>query len=165
MKKILLIAILVVASTLTNWSAYAQQTPSVEESVKQIVEELDDVQGVDCLVVTKGLELAIVKGVFTSKFGKEFMKDATSLILVNFSKASVEVRESFKSRIEAFSGQLQEFSLNKQDFQEEKYIKSYATINEGSLISDFMVIMENDKSAMFFYMGGILDVSKMQLNL
>ena len=163
MKKILLIAILAVASTLTNWSAYAQQTPSVEESVKQIAEEFDGVEGVDCMVLSKGLKLKIVKEAFKPMFGKEFMRDVKFMVIIDYTGASEAVRESFRSKIEAFSGRLQDFNPDKKVFKEDEYVRSYATINGESSISDFMIISEDKKSAMFLYMGGVLNVEELKI--
>lgn len=166
MRKIFLRVILAAIFALAGLTASAQQAVSVEESVKQIVSEFDDIKGFNCMVLSQGLQFKIVKEVFKQKFGKEFMKDVTSIVLIDYSKASEENRRAFRSKIEAFSGQLQEFGLNKQEAKDGQYTKGFATTHDDALtISNFMVITESDSSALFLYMGGTLNTGKMELNL
>ena len=165
MREIILRAILATALTLASLTASAQQTVNIEESVKQIVEEMDNIKGFDCLVLTHGLQLKIVKEIFKQKFGKEFMKDVTSILLVNYSKASEEDRKTFRGKIEEIAAQLQEFRLSEQHTKEAEYTRGYATVIEKSLISNLMVITENDGKALFFYMSGTLNTSKMELDI
>jgi hypothetical protein len=163
MKKMFRLA-LILAFIFAGWSASAEQPTNIEESVKNIAKEFEKTKGVDCMILEKGLRFGLVKEVFKAKFGKEFMKDVTSLVIIDYSKASSEVAETFRKRIDSFSAVLQELKSGKEVVEEGKYEKCYAKV-DGTNLSDMMIIVEDKESRFYLYMGGVLDATKMELNL
>ena len=164
MKKVLLRSVLICAFMFAGWTASAEQPVKIEESVKAIAAEFQNATGVECMVIDGGFGLGLIKGLFKSKFGKEFMKDVTSMILIDYSKAANEVAEALRKRLDSFSGVLQEFELKKGELAEGQYVKCYAKIEEPNL-SDMMMIIEEKGSRMYLYMGGKLNIDKLQLQL
>ena len=162
MKKRVLTTILAVMLMLVSFGAVAQQSVNVEESVKQFATELEKTKGVDCVVLTDGIGLSMVKKVFNPKFGKEFMKDVTSMVIVDYADASNEVRNSIRSKVDKLAEHLSEFKPDDHEIKEGEYLKSYATVVDEKHISNFMVITENKEDKVFFFMGGILNVEKMK---
>ena len=164
MKKMFRLA-LILAFIFAGWSASAEQPTNIEESVKNIAKEFEKAKGVDCMILEKGLRFGLVKEAFKAKFGKEFMKDVTSIVIIDYSKASSEVAETFRKRIDTFSTALQELKSEKEKSTEEgKYEKCYAKV-DGTNLSDMMIIVEDKESRFYLYMGGVLDATKMELNL
>ncbi len=162
MKKMLRLA-LILAFIFAGWSASAEQPTNIEESVKNIAKEFEKTKGVDCMILEKGLRFGLVKEAFKAKFGKEFMKDVTSLVIIDYSKASSEVAETFRKRIDSFSAVLQELKSGQEVVEERKYEKCYAKV-DGTNLSDMMIIVEDKESRIYIYMGGALDATKMELN-
>lgn len=166
MKKTLLRAIFAFALLVAGWSVSAQPSINVEESVKQIVKEYDGVGGVECLVVEKGEGLGLIKVLFSQKFGKEFMKGVTSMIMINYSKASNETCKALRGRFDAFSSVLQESNPGKKDLEDGQYVKVFASIIDGeAAVSNLMMIIEDNGEKMFIYMGGVIRVDKLALQL
>ncbi|MBQ5669195.1 MAG: hypothetical protein IIV29_00700 [Tidjanibacter sp.] len=164
MKKILLTTILTLSFVFAQWTAAAQQAIDIEKSVETIATELDSAEGVECMVITQGIQLKLIKGAFQQKFGKAFMKRVTSMVIIDYSKASGAIYNSIRSRISSLTERLQEFEIDKETIKEGQYVKSYATINSPTSISDFMMIMEDKDNKMFLYMGGVLDIDKLKLD-
>ena len=165
MKQRVLTAILAVAFAFTSIAATAQQTTNIEASVKQIAKEFDNAKGVDCIVLEQGMGLGMIKGLFKSKFGNAFMKDVTSMVIIDYSKASAEICNSIRSKIESTAEHLQVFTLGKEEVKEDQYVRAYATVNGATTITDFMIITEDSEKKTFLFMGGVLNVDKMELNL
>lgn len=152
----------VLAFTFASWTASADQPVNVEESVKKMAKEFENTAGVESMVLDGGLGLALVKGMFKAKFGKEFMKDVTSMVIIEYSKASNEVVETIRKRLDSFSGTLQELKLNSSDMEKGQYMKCYAKI-EDIRVSDMMLIIEDKESRLYLYMGGKLNMEKLML--
>ena len=164
MKQILLTAILTLSFVFAQWTASAQQAADIEKSVETIATELDSAEGVECMVITQGIQLKLIKGAFQQKFGKAFMKRVTSMVIIDYSKASEAIYNTIRNKIDSITDHLQEFELSKDVAKEGQYVKSYATINSPTSISDFMMIMEDKDNRMFLYMGGVLDIDKLKLD-
>ena len=165
MKLRVLTTILAAAFIFTNLEATAQQKVDIEKSVKQMAAEFDNTKGVDCMVIDQGASLGMIKAAFKPKFGKEFMKDVTSMIIIEYSNATAEVRSAIRAKIESITAHLQDFSPGNGESKDGQYTKGYATINGTTSISDFMIVMEDDDNKMFLYMGGVLNIEKMELNM
>ncbi len=116
------------------------------------------------MVITQGIQLKLIKSAFQSKLGKEFMKRVTSMVIIDYSKASGAIYNSIRSRISSLTECLQEFEIDKETIKEGQYVKSYATINSPTSISDFMMIMEDKDNKMFLYIGGVLNIDKLELD-
>ena len=155
---------LVFAFVFVSWTASADEPVNIEDSVKKMAKEFENTAGVESMVLDGGLGLALVKSMFKAKFGKEFMKDVTTMVLIEYSKASKEVAETLRKKFDSFSGTLQELKLNKGDLEEGQYAKCYAKI-ETPKISDMMIILEDKESRLYLYMGGKLNVEKLALQL
>lgn len=170
MKKKLLSCFLIVASMLVSWTISAAESSKVEESVKAIAAEFENVTGVDCMVIQKGDGLALVKAMFNSQFGKKFMKGVTSMVIIDYSEASEEISNALRKKTESFKGVLQELKLDDKEFEEGEYARVYATINDNTnekeaSISDFMILLEDKESKMFLYMGGEILIDALELGL
>lgn len=166
MKKTLLRSIFAIVLILVGWSVSAQPSINVEETVAQIVKEHDGIGGVECLVIQKGEGLGLVKALFSQKFGKEFMKGVTSMTIINYSKASNETYMALRRQFDTFSSVLQEFNLGKKDLEEGQYVKAFASVDGESAISNLMLIIEDrGGEKMFIYMGGVIRMDKLQLQL
>ena len=164
MKKILFRTTLLLALMFANLTASAQQPVKVEDTVKQIVEEYDKVKGVECLTMDGGIGLGMMKSMFKQKFGKEFMKDVTLIVLINYSNASNETAAALRKRLESFSTVLKEFKLDDSQ-NKDSYMRCFATLNGQKSLSDFMVLVEEGDSRMYIYMGGNLSIEKLDLQL
>ncbi len=164
MKNVLFRLALILAFIFVGWSASAEQPINIEDSVKKIAKEFDKAEGVDCMILEKGLRLGLVKEAFKAKFGNEFMKDVTSMVIIDYSNASSEVAETFRKRIDSFSNVLQDLKSGKEVVEEGKYEKCYAK-TEGLKMYDMMILIEDKESRIYLYMGGVLDAAKMEFNL
>ena len=56
-----IIVLFMVLSLVSIGVAYAQEPSKIEIKVNELVKKYDDVKGVDCMTVKKGLELKMVK--------------------------------------------------------------------------------------------------------
>ena len=164
MKNVLFRSALILAFVFASWTASAVQPVNIEDSVKKMAKEFENTAGVESVVLDGGLGLALVKSMFKAKFGKEFMKDVTSMILIDYSKATNDVANALRKRLDSFSAVLQELELGKGELAEGQYAKCYAKI-EAPKISDMMIIIEDKESRLYLYMGGKLNVDKLQLQL
>lgn len=166
MKKFLFRTTLVIALLFAGWSAEAANPTKIAEAVKQIVAEFDGVSGVDCIEVTQGSGLGLVKAMFKQQFGKDFMQGVTSMIVIDYTKASQEVYTSLRKKIDGFSATLQEFELEAGQLSEGQKIKSFAKVGETSdaaTITDMIIVMEDGGHRMCVYMSGVIKVAKSDL--
>ena len=85
MKHYLLIIIFLLA---TGVSIFAQDSSKIEKTVNEIVNKYDGKDQVECIAVTKGNGLELVKMALNKEFGKSFMKGVTSITIINYSDAS-----------------------------------------------------------------------------
>lgn len=161
MKKIFATSVLAVVFMFASWTALANQPTNIETTVKQIAAEYENRDGVDCIVVEDGASLTVIKQLFKQKFGKDFMKGVTSMVIIDYSKASNETRTAIRKRIDAFSATLQVFNIT--DGEEIKCFASVSNSNETTNISNLMFLMENSDNRMFVYMGGVINVDKLDL--
>lgn len=155
---------------LVSWTISAAGPAKIEESVKAIAAEFENVTGVDCMVIQKGEGLALIKSMFNSQFGKKFMKGVTSMVIIEYTEASDEVGNAFRKKIDSFNGVLQELTLGEDESEDGEYVRAYATIKEGgnkkeSSISDFMILIEDNESKMFMYMGGEILIDALEFDL
>ena len=164
MKKVVLKSIFLAISLLSSLAISAQTPANVEEQVKQIVAEYDKVKGVECIAIDNGAALGLLKTMFKQKFGKDFMKDVTSMVIINYSGASEDVAATLRGKLESFSSVLEEFKLDDKEVKAGQYMKCYATL-KNKILSNFMVLLEENESRMYIYMGGNLVVDKLDLQL
>ena len=66
-KKIL---ILVVLCMTTIEVGHAQESSKVEAKVNELVKKYENVKGIDCMTVGKGIGLSMIKMMFNKQFGK-----------------------------------------------------------------------------------------------
>lgn len=151
-----------VALTLLSFGATAQQSVNIEPKIKAIASEFENSKGVDCVEISEGLGLTMVKKAFTPQFGKEFMKDVTSMVIIDYSDASNDVCSAIRRRVESLSAYLEEYTPKDNSVKEGEYLKSYATVKDKKHISNFVVITESGKDKIFIYMGGVLNIEKLE---
>ena len=155
--KLFLIALFIIAVP----ASYAQNSSAVEKAVKEIVKKYDGVDKVDCVTVTKGNGLELVKMMFKKEFGKEFMKGVTSITIINYSDASENTCASLRKELDVFLPLLEEFDLSEdKSFSDNEFVRSFASESETEkgAISDFVAAIEKEDSKMVMYMAGTIKV-------
>lgn len=157
MKKIK--TILVLASILVSWTMFAAPA-KIEDSVRKLAADYEKVEGFDCLIIQKGEGLGLVKSMFNQSFGRKFMKGVTSIIMIDYSKASEEKVKEIHGIFDGFSATLEEIDLGEEEIQPGEYLKCFGKV-EGKTVSDFMIIMEDAEGKMLVYMGGVLNLEKL----
>ena len=155
-KKIL---ILVVLCMTTIEVGHAQESSKVEIKVNELVKKYENVKGVDCMSVTKGLGLSMVKMMFNKQLGKQFMKGVTGITIIEYSDASQQTSMALRKELDEFLPLLQEFKLGEQkESSENDYMRSFATTLDNNTISDFIVALETKDSKIIMYMSGKIKV-------
>lgn len=157
-KKILL-CIALALTTMVNVNA---QSPSaIENKVNALVKKYENVKGVDCTTLNKGLGLNMIKVMFNKQFGKEFMKGVTSVTIIDYSDASQQTCMALRKELDAFTSLLQEYNLAKEkEFAKNDYMRSFASPIDEKTLSDFIVALENKDSKIIMYMAGKIQVNK-----
>ena len=82
MKKIVLFLAL---SIMTVAYGYAQSQAEVK--MKEIVKKYEKTNGVECMVLSKGIRLGLVKMALNEQIGKDIMKGVTCITIINYSDA------------------------------------------------------------------------------
>lgn len=156
-----IIVLFMALSIISIGGAYAQEPSKIEIKVNELVKKYDDVKGVDCMTVKKGLELKMVKMMFKKQFGKEFMKGVTSITIIDYSDAPQQTCLSLRKEFDAFSSLLQEIKIGEEkDLADIDYIRSFATKKGDNTLSDFIVVSEDNKNKVLMYMAGKIKVEK-----
>ena len=140
---------------MTMLTTYAKETSKVEVKVKQLTTKYEEIKGVDCMTVTNGFGLGLVKLMFNKQFGKEFMRRVTSITIISYSDAEAAVCESLRKDLDKFISVLEEFDLSgNKDVSEKGYSRCFARRTEAGTLSDFVIAMEQDLHKMVVYMAG-----------
>ena len=156
MKKTILLMILCVTILIDG---YAQKNSEVESKMNLLVQKYEDVKGVDCVSVTKGSGLGLIKTMFTQEFGKDFMKGVTSITIINYTDASQEVCQALRKELDVFLSLLEEFKdKDEKPTDEQEYSRSFARPIDENTISDFVIAMEDKETKMIIYMAGKIKV-------
>lgn len=138
---------------------HAQESSKVEIKVNELVKKYENVKGVDCMSVTKGLGLRLIKMMFNKQLGKQFMKGVTGITIIEYSDASQQTSMALRKELDEFLPLLQEFKLGEQnESSENDYMRSFATPLDNNTISDFIVALENKDSKIIMYMSGKIKV-------
>lgn len=138
---------------------HAQESSKVEAKVNELVKKYENVKGVDCMSVTKGLGLSMVKMMFNKQLGKQFMKGVTGITIIEYSDASQQTSMALRKELDEFLPLLQEFKLGEQkESSENDYMRSFATTLDNNTISDFIVALETKDSKIIMYMSGKIKV-------
>lgn len=157
MKRMML---LVALCMMTMVAGYAQEPTKVGVKVNEIVEKYGETNGVECVTVTKGSGLGLVKTLLNAQFGKDFMKGVTSITIINYSDASPETIQALHEDFEVFNSMLEEFKAGEnKEFADNDYVRCFASISdEEYVISDFIIAIEDKDSKMVMYMAGKIKV-------
>lgn len=156
-----IIVLFMALSIISIGGAYAQEPSKAEIKVNEIVKKYDDVKGVDCMTVKKGLGLNMVKMMFKKQFGKGFMKGVTSITIIDYSDAPQQTCLSLRKEFDAFNSLLQEIKIGEEkDLADIDYIRSFATKKDDNTLSDFIVVSEDKKNKVLMYMAGKIKVEK-----
>lgn len=138
---------------------HAQESSKVEAKVNELVKKYENVKGVDCMTVGKGIGLSMIKMMFNKQFGKQFMKGVTGITIVDYSDASQQTCMALRKELDVFLPLLQEFKLGEQkESSENDYMRSFATTLDNNTISDFIVALETKDSKIIMYMSGKIKV-------
>lgn len=141
---------------------YANEPTAVAQAVADMAAKYENTEGVDCMVVTKGNGLGLVKMALKAQLGKSFLKGVTAMTIIDYSKASEEVCESVKTDANIFLSMLEEIDLTKSEkkIDDSSYLRCFATVNENRTISDFLMLMENKEMKWMIYMEGEIKVEE-----
>lgn len=155
MKKLVLFVALCVATIAVGYS----QVPSkIDVKVQEIVKIYNNVKGVECMTVTKGSGLEMVKLMLNKQFGKDFMKGVTSVTVINYSSAPQDTCLALRREVESFGSLLQEFKFgDEKSLVELDYVRCYAAAGEDC-VSDFLAAFEGSGMKVVFYMSGKIKV-------
>lgn len=144
---------------MTMVAASAQEALNVEIKVKELVKKYENVKGVECITLGRGIALGMVKSMLNQQYGKDFMKGVTSITIINYTSASQETCVALRKDIDAFGSMLQEFKIGEEkDSTEYSYARSFASVSEDNAISDFITAMEDAETKMMMYMAGKIKV-------
>lgn len=151
--------ILVALSMLTMLTSYAQTSSKVETKMKQLVTKYEEVKGVDCMTVTNGFGLGLVKMMFNKQFGKEFMKGVTAITVIDYSDASQQTCQALRKELNAFTSLLEEVKFGEEkEFADFDLVRCFVMPSDDKTISDFIIAVENKDSKMIMYMAGKIKV-------
>ena len=160
MKNMIKRAMMAAVSLIMAAAAYAQNPTEVERMVNEIANKYDEVDGIECMTVTKGNGLEMVKLMFNQQFGKDFMKGVKSITIIDYSAASEATCSAVRKDLDVFLSMLQEFNLNGEiQFSDNDFIRCFANEDSGTL-SDFVIALENGKSKTVMYMAGKIIVEE-----
>ena len=158
LKKIALQVVLTFTAVAT---VNAEEISQVEKKMNQLVKKYENIKGVDCTVIEKGIGLNMVKLMFNKQFGKEFMKGITGIIIIDYSDATPQTCQALRKELDAFISLLEEFKLdNEKEFAGSNYIRSFARPLDKKTISDFIIAMEDNDSKIIMYMAGKIKVEQ-----
>lgn len=153
------VIILVALSMLTMLTSYAQTSSKVETKMKQLVTKYEEVKGVDCMTVTNGFGLGLVKMMFNKQFGKEFMKGVTAITVIDYSDASQQTCQALRKELNAFTSLLEEVKFGEEkEFADFDLVRCFVMSSDDKTISDFIIAVENKDSKMIMYMAGKIKV-------
>ena len=153
------VIILVALSMLTMLTSYAQTSSKVETKMKQLVTKYEEVKGVDCMTVTNGFGLGLVKMMFNKQFGKEFMKGVTAITVIDYSDASQQTCQTLRKELNAFTSLLEEVKFGEEkEFADFDLVRCFVMSSDDKTISDFIIAVENKDSKMIMYMAGKIKV-------
>ena len=159
MKNMIKRAMMAAVSLIMAAAAYAQNTTEVERMVTEIANKYDEVDGIECMTVTKGNGLEMVKLMFNQQFGKDFMKGVKSITIINYSDAPEATCQAVRNELNAFIALLEEFKVGEEkEFADNDFVRCFASASEGKTISDFVAAIENEDSKMLMYMAGEIKV-------
>ena len=141
---------------------YANEPTAVAQAVADMAAKYENTEGVDCMVVTKGNGLGLVKMALKAQLGKSFLKGVTAMTIIDYSKDSAEVCESIKADANIFLSMLEEIDLTKGEkkIDDSSYLRCFAAVNENRTISDFVMLMENNEMKWMIYMEGEIKVEE-----
>ena len=134
---------------------------TVDKTVKEIVENYKDTEGVEIVEVAKGNGLEFVKMMLKKQFGKEFMRGVTSITIIGYSDASEAVCSSLRKDLDIFTSVLEEFDLSgNKELSQNDYKRCFAQRTETGTLSDFVVAIEQDQMKMVVYMAGEIKIEE-----
>lgn len=150
------VVLLVTLCIMTMAYGYAQQPSNVEVKVKELVKKYENVKGVECMVIEKGIGLGMIKMMLNSQFGKDFKKGVTSIVIIEYSDASQEFIHAMHNELDTFKTMLEEVDTSEdEELAASDYVRSFMKVSaDEKTISDFIFVMENKESKMMMYMAG-----------
>lgn len=157
MNKFVKRVVLLVALCMTTMAyGYAQQQSNIEVKVKEIVKKYENVNGVECMVIDKGIGLGLVKMMFNDQFGKNFMKGVESIVVIDYSDASKGVVLSMRNELDTFKTMLEEVDTSDdEELAASDYVRSFMKVSaDEKTLSDFIIAIEDKESKTMLYMAG-----------
>lgn len=155
--KFKLLIILVTLIMFTGVTVSAQKPTTVKKAMLELINKYDGKSGVECITMTKGNGLELIKMTLNKEMGRDFMKGVTSITIIDYSDAPAAVCQSLNNDFNHVTTLVEEFDLSKnKDISINGKTRSFACTsdaNKGKL-SDFIIVIEEDKSKTIMYMEG-----------
>lgn len=145
--------LVVIATLLLCANCFASNSSKVDEAVMKIFHQYENTEGVDCMRISQGEGLGLVKMMFNKEFGRKFMKGVKCIVIIDYGKASEQVSAEIRSQMDTFTELLEEIDLKDEEIEDE-YARFFATIKDETHISDFVAVFEDGEDKMLMYMGG-----------
>ena len=161
MKHFIKSLVLLVAMTLfTGVGLHAQEPVSVDGAMNKLVKKYDDTKGVDCIVLTKGLSLSLVKSAMEDQLGKDSMKGVRSMTIIDYSSASAQVCQELYKDLEAVASLLEEFDMSEDERSKKGTKRCFAgAVNpKNGKVSNLLIITDDGRDKMVIYMAGNIAV-------
>lgn len=137
----------------------AQSSEGVEVAMDKIIEKYEETQDVNCISLTKGLMLEVIKKKFSGEFGKDFMKGVRKMSIIEYSDASKETCMAIRKDLDTFTSLLKEFDLSgEKKFSNNSFVRCFALNADDSSLSDFLIAMEDEEAKMVLYMAGVIKI-------
>lgn len=149
----ILIALLMLAIA----NVYAETPSDASKAMRELVKKYNDTKGVNCITVTKGKGLEIMKMMLNNELGKSFMKGVTSITIIEYGEASEQVCQSLRKDLDQFTSLLKEFNLGgAKDIAQNQYSRCFACISEADAgkLTDFVIALEEGNTKNIMYMEG-----------
>lgn len=158
MKKIVLFLAL---SIMTVAFGYAQSQAEIK--MKEIVKKYEKTNGVECMVLSKGIRLGLVKMALNEQIGKDIMKGVTCITIINYSDADQNTCAEINKDIDYFKSILQNFnSDDKKESDQNENTKAFAAVADDGTISDLIFLSEDKETKMVMHMAGHIKVTDIQ---
>lgn len=161
MKHFIKSLVLLVAMTLfTGVGLHAQEPVSVDGAMHKLVKKYEDTKGVDCIVLTKGLRLSLVKLAMEDQLGEDSMKGVRSMTIIDYGSASAKVCQALRKDLEAVTSLLEELEMSEDEKSQKGTKRCFvgAVNPKNGKVSNLLVVIEDDSDKMVVYMAGSLVV-------
>ena len=144
-------------------SAQNETGNSVYEQVAAISERYKNAKGVKSFEAQDGFKLQTVKLMLRKEFGREFVDNIKTFVVVFYKDAKADVVEKIVADIEQIAATLQSVNIDSQ-LKPGGKAQGYVRLSEnGEVLTDLLVVTEKP-SPKFVYFGGRFKPENIQYN-